>query len=234
MSIRNFSFGHIASTFSPSLFPSLFLLYGAPTPYHPWCWPKAALPKAAAPVVLTQTGPQQPPCRNALPVRSCRCFAAASPRLLQWCAPLLPICRWMRAPLPPLCKWCFPLRLPKLYRLLPPIIPLWPAWAYCPARRSVLSLPSFPASSRRHFLFFFFFKKRIRPNRVASLGILSGSLPGSSCLPVPVGASLYSFCGAPPILPLCLFPYPITNSQFPPLNSFAFPVLLPFLSVSVV
>ena len=81
---------------------------------------------------------------------------------------------------------------------------------------------------------FFFFKKRIRPNRVASLGILSGSLPGSSCLPVPVGASLYSFCGAPPILPLCLFPYPITNSQFPPLNSFAFPVLLPFLSVSVV
>ena len=84
------------------------------------------------------------------------------------------------------------------------------------------------------FPFLFFFKKRIRPNRVASLGILSGSLPGSSCLPVPVGASLYSFCGAPPILPLCLFPYAITNSQFPPLNSFAFPVLLPFLSVSVV
>ena len=123
-------------------------------------------------------------------------------------------------------SWPPPLSFTKLFRLLPPI-PMWPAWAYCPAHHSALSLPSFPTSSRHHLLFLKK-KSRSRPNRVASLGILSGSLPGSSCLSVPVGASLYSFVEPLQFSPLFLFPYPITNSQLPPLNFLALTVSVPF------
>ena len=79
-------------------------------------------------------------------------------------------------------------------------------------------------------------KSRSRPNRVASLGILSGSLPGSSCLSVPVGASLYSF-----VEPLqfsisfySLTPLPIHNSRLsiPWRSPYRFPSPLPFPSPS--
>ena len=199
--------------------PRLFLLFSSPLffcflePYHPWCWPQAALPKVAAPVILTQSGPQLPPCRHALPARSC-CLAAVSPMLLQWCAPLPPICRWMRAPLPSLCKWWL-----GLLSVSPNYIDYFPQYpcgqpghtVRLTTRLSLFHLFLPPVGT----ISFSSKKKRSRPNWVASLGILSGSLPGSSCLSVPVGASLYSFLLSPsssPSLFIPLTPLPIHNS----------------------
>ena len=156
----------------------------------------------------TQSGPQLPPCRHALPARSC-CLAAVSPMLLQWCAPLPPICRWMRAPLPSGCKWTWP-ALP-FHQIMSITVANLGILSGSPL--SSLSFPSFPTSSRHHLLFFK--KKRSRPNCVASLGILSGSLPGSSCLSVPVGASLYSFLLSPSSSPSLFIPLPHYQSTIP-------------------